>query len=386
MNKKKLFAGALSLAMMFGTALPLGTSAAPCLTAGITANASDYEEVEVDGLTYAMYSDHAELKYTPSDIKGEFVIPSTANGLPVTHTWSAAFWSKTELTGVFYPASVTDISNGGCFVGSEKVEKLTVDENNPEYCSVDNIIMSKDKKELVLLPPAYPGKEFVVPETIESIESCAFYNTSIESIIMPENVKKVSYLSCCRMPKLKSVRFSSNTESIGNGAFKDDVMLESADIPASVAKIDRGAFEKCTSLGSITINNPECKVADYEDTLGVKETTVIRGYAGSTAQTYAEKWGYKFEALEGGPTKAISLGDANGDGTVDAKDASFILTEYSKLSTGGASSLTDEQKKACDVNKDSKSDAKDASAILAYYSYLSTGGTDDIDTFLNDIE
>ena len=39
-----------------------------------------------------------------------------------------------------------------------------------------------------------------------------------------------------------------------------------------------------------------------------------------------------------------------------------------------------------EVNKDSKSDAKDASAILAYYSYLSTGGTDDIETFLNDIE
>ncbi|MDO4863391.1 MAG: leucine-rich repeat protein [Ruminococcus sp.] len=382
MNKKKLFAGSLSLAMMLGTAFPLGTSAAPSLTAGITALASDYEEVEVDGLTYAMYSDHAELKETPSDIKGEFVIPSTANGLPVTSTWSSAFWSKTELTGVFYPASVTDVSNGGCFVGSEKVEKLTVDENNPEYCSVDNIIMSKDKKTLILLPPAYPEKEFAVPETIESIDSCAFYNTSIESIIMPENVKKVSYLSCCRMPKLKSVRFSNNTESIGSSAFKDDVVLESADIPASVKKIDRDAFVNCTSLGSITINNPECKIADFEATLGVKETTVIRGYAGSTAQTYAEKWGYRFEVLEDGPNNTIALGDPTGDGKIDANDATFVLVEYAKLSTGGESTLTEAEQSAADVNKDGKTDSKDASVILAFYSYLSTGGDGSLEDYL----
>ena len=382
MDKKKIIAGALSFTMMLGSAFPLGTSSVPSLTSGITANADDYEEVVVDGLTYAVYSDYAELTDTPSDIEGVFVVPSTVNGLPVTCTWSSAFWSKAEMTGVFFPASVTQINNGGCFGGSDKVEKITVDENNPKYCSVDNYLMSKDKTTLVLIPPAYPGKEFVIPETVKSLRSYTFYHTSFESLIIPDSVNDITYSSFSDMPKLKSVRISNNAKSIGSTAFRNDVMLESADIPASVEKIRDGAFKNCTSLSSITINNPECAIDDDETTLGVKETTVIRGYAGSTAQTYAEKWGYKFEVLEDGPAKSISLGDANGDGNVDAKDASFILSEYSRLSTGESSELTDEQKEACDVNKDNKSDAKDASAILAYYSYLSTGGTDNIESFL----
>ena len=79
---------------------------------------------------------------------------------------------------------------------------------------------------------------------------------------------------------------------------------------------------------------------------------------------------------------AVDLGDANEDGSVDAKDASFILVAYAKASTGSEDGLTDTQREAADVNTDGKVDAKDASAILAYYAYLSTGGSDDLVTFL----
>ena len=75
------------------------------------------------------------------------------------------------------------------------------------------------------------------------------------------------------------------------------------------------------------------------------------------------------------------LGDPNGDGKVDAKDASFVLIEYAKLSTGAKSDLTAGQNKAADVNDDGKVDAKDASMILTYYAYTSTGGTDSFETF-----
>ncbi len=67
-----------------------------------------------------------------------------------------------------------------------------------------------------------------------------------------------------------------------------------------------------------------------------------------------------------------TLGDVNDDGKIDAKDASFILAEYAKLSTGSESAFTASQKKAADVNGDGNTDAKDASSILAYYAYIST--------------
>lgn len=72
----------------------------------------------------------------------------------------------------------------------------------------------------------------------------------------------------------------------------------------------------------------------------------------------------------------LPLGDVNGDDKVDAKDASAILVEYSKMSTGGDGEMTAAQKSAADVNGDDKVDAKDASSILAYYALVSTASGD----------
>lgn len=71
-------------------------------------------------------------------------------------------------------------------------------------------------------------------------------------------------------------------------------------------------------------------------------------------------------------------GDPNSDGSVDAKDASFILSAYTRSSTGGSASLSELQTAAADVLTDGAVDARDASLILSYYSYVSTGGTDSI--------
>lgn len=81
-------------------------------------------------------------------------------------------------------------------------------------------------------------------------------------------------------------------------------------------------------------------------------------------------------------TTIVSYGDPNGDGKIDAKDASFCLAEYSLLSTGASSSLSEAEKNAADVNRDEKIDSKDASDILSYYGYQSTGGTDSLADFL----
>jgi hypothetical protein len=90
--------------------------------------------------------------------------------------------------------------------------------------------------------------------------------------------------------------------------------------------------------------------------------------------------GWKVEDKKAVPViakaSALLFGDPNNDGKIDAKDASMILIEYSKMSTGGESSLSDEQKAAANVNGDDKIDAKDASAVLSYYAMASTATGD----------
>lgn len=84
--------------------------------------------------------------------------------------------------------------------------------------------------------------------------------------------------------------------------------------------------------------------------------------------------------------ESLSNGDINGDGFVDAVDASLILAEYAVLSTNGISTFSDSQKVSADINKDGFTDACDASLILAFYSYLSTNGTEtDIENWLEPV-
>lgn len=66
------------------------------------------------------------------------------------------------------------------------------------------------------------------------------------------------------------------------------------------------------------------------------------------------------------------LGDADGNGKVDASDASRVLVHYSALSVGGVGVIPDEMLRYADYNCDGAVDSRDASGILACYAELST--------------
>lgn len=70
----------------------------------------------------------------------------------------------------------------------------------------------------------------------------------------------------------------------------------------------------------------------------------------------------------------ILMGDVNFDGTVDATDASLVMSEYTTTATGGEGTFTDEQKIAADMNSDGTVDASDASTILDVYMENQTSG------------
>ena len=65
----------------------------------------------------------------------------------------------------------------------------------------------------------------------------------------------------------------------------------------------------------------------------------------------------------------------DGDGKVNAIDASYILSEYASTSTGHKSSFDPAKREAADVDFNGKIDALDASAVLSYYAYRGSGGT-----------
>lgn len=66
-------------------------------------------------------------------------------------------------------------------------------------------------------------------------------------------------------------------------------------------------------------------------------------------------------------------GDVNGDGFVNASDASDILAEYALISSGEPATFSDIQKISADFNNDGLINSSDASEVLAYYAEISSG-------------
>ena len=74
------------------------------------------------------------------------------------------------------------------------------------------------------------------------------------------------------------------------------------------------------------------------------------------------------------PVQGIIKGDVNGDGFIDAVDASIVLSHYSAVSTEGVPVIPEDKYKYADLDDNGIIDAVDASAILRIYSLNSVTG------------
>lgn len=168
---------------------------------------------------------------------------------------------------------------------------------------------------------------------------------------------------------LQSLTLPDTLASVGSYAFFQCSKLTELDFPASVVHVVDDAFFGCSSLRSITFRNPECEIdavvaeGDSVSEFAAAFKGVIRGYAGSTAEDYAKRYGLKFESLGTAPGN----GDLDNDQSVTSADAQTALIAYAELVAGNPGNLTQNQRIAADVNMDGQLDVADAQIILQYY-------------------
>lgn len=125
-------------------------------------------------------------------------------------------------------------------------------------------------------------------------------------------------------------------------------------IPNTVKEIEEGAFLSCEHLKSVTIPKSVLYIGEkafgYLSYLYKIEGFIIYGYKNTAAEKYAKDNDFVFVALD----EDIAVGDANGDGFINAKDR-MMLTRYLAKWTG----YENINMIGADANKDGIINAKD---------------------------
>lgn len=187
-----------------------------------------------------------------------------------------------------------------------------------------------------------------IPNSVTSIGDWTFFGcTGLTSITIPSGVTSIGDSMFRNCTGLTSIIIPDGVMSIGDSAFFLCDGLTAMTIPESVTHIGWAAFGWCKKLASVTILNPACEVCDdsktisngYDNNYNDCFDGVIYGQEGSTAQTYAEKYGYQFEPIGDAPVK----GDVNADGICSVADAvalqKYLLTAQKALANWRAGDL-----------------------------------------------
>lgn len=174
-----------------------------------------------------------------------------------------AFHNCIGLTTISIGNSVTSIGDGA-FNGCIKLAEIAVDANNQKYCSINGILYSKDKTNLIRYPEGYKTSFFEIPNSVTSIGNYAFYRcTGLTSVSIPNSVTSIGFDAFGHCNRLTSVSIPNSVTSIGSCAFEFCTALTSASIPNSATSIGSSAFECCTALTSVTIGNSVTSIGDW---------------------------------------------------------------------------------------------------------------------------
>lgn len=94
------------------------------------------------------------------------------------------------------------------------VSKIKVDIHNPDFKSVDGILYSKDGRILVKCPVKKTG-DVIIPEGTEEIMPNAFFQSEIESVKLPDSMKKIGAYAFCECKNLRFIDFGNGIKEIG---------------------------------------------------------------------------------------------------------------------------------------------------------------------------
>lgn len=127
----------------------------------------------------------------------------------------------------------------------------------------------------------------VVPDGVTSIGQNAFYNSTVEHVVLPSSLTSISGSAFRFCHNLQDVVFSNTLTSIGAYAFHDCNMLTSIVLPNSVTSIGSSAFLSCSSLINVTLPESITMIASYAFSSCKKLSAIVIPNTVTAIESYA---------------------------------------------------------------------------------------------------
>jgi len=192
-----------------------------------------------------------------------------------------AIAQNVAVTSIFVPKSV-DSLNSGAFNLMIKLSSLIVDEENPKYRSIDNIIYNKALTDLIFCACDKPGdinlektvsfieeeafrgcrktSKFVVPEGITVLFRDTFDYSLFTDIILPSTLQEIKDYAA-ENTAIKTIRIPSSVTCINSNAFyHSQLRTVYFEEPKTSLQISNDAFRYCSDLVSIVLPSDKISV------------------------------------------------------------------------------------------------------------------------------
>ena len=165
-----------------------------------------------------------------------------------------AFSFCDKLSSVFIPASVVEIGSSP-FAGCDSLIAINVDDNNPNYDSLDGLLYTKNLEKLIQFPAGLSSVN--LPEGLIKIGPSAFsYFNNLREITLPSSVKEIGSSAFVKCEALQTVNLPPSLEFIDSYVFYSCDSLKSIVIPQLVTNLKTYTFGWCEGLEEVTLLSP----------------------------------------------------------------------------------------------------------------------------------
>lgn len=248
-----------------------------------------------------------------SDFVGELVLPEG-----VEKIGRSAFMTAGDFGTAYIPSTLIEIVDNP-FRYCE-LEEIVVHNDNPNYCSVDGVLFSKDKTIIYQFPHTRTG-EYIVPNSVSIIEVCAFEKSCLSKIVINGDIEYINNVAFAHNQNNLKIIFNGKVGTINNAIIANFANAE--------IYFMNGAPKSVYEFGGEWGGS-------FDSALG-KTYTIYYVDDGSWEFDENGLWkGYKVTKCG---QNGFVMGDINKDGKVDVKDVYMARIFAAKLTVPTAEEL-----------------------------------------------